>query len=238
MALPADDMVWFVFQVLRSSEAEFNQNQRKDILERMTQIFSFGLDPFSAVLNNISIDYFGKSPSSSLFLSHSFLSAILKTSTGLEQRLLLTWLYGFNGREKLNNSYLLSLQQYIQWYWLESEGIHLLLTILLRQFDRYGENLTSLDEFSLFFFRLLFPSFKIDGYVTEKITEIDANRTFKYGEIVINHLQALKVHRNDFIEALWIRIENALVRKTKRKHFVLILDFLLGNKSNKKFEMV
>ncbi len=59
-SLPADDMVWFVFQVLRSSEVEFNQNQRKDILERMTQIFSFELDPFSIVLNNISIDYFGK----------------------------------------------------------------------------------------------------------------------------------------------------------------------------------
>ena len=53
-------MVWFVFQVLRSSETEFNINQRKDILERMTQIFSFGLDPFSILLNNISIDYFGK----------------------------------------------------------------------------------------------------------------------------------------------------------------------------------
>lgn len=216
MALPADDMVWFVFQVLRSSETEFNENQRKDILERMTQIFSFGLDPFSVVLNNIPIDYFGKFASLLFISSFISLSAILKTSTGLEQRLLLTWLYGFNGREKLNNSYLLSLQQYIQWYWLESESIHLLLTILLRQFDRYGENLTSLDDFTLFFFRLLFPSFKIDGYVTEKINDIDANRTFKYGEIVINHLQALKTHRNDFIEALWIRIENALVRENKR----------------------
>jgi hypothetical protein len=53
-------MVWFVFQVLRSSEEEFNKNQRIDILERMTQIFSFELDPFAIVLNNISIDYFGK----------------------------------------------------------------------------------------------------------------------------------------------------------------------------------
>jgi hypothetical protein len=59
-SLPADDMVWFVFQVLRSSEAEFNKNQRKEILEKMTQIFSFDLDPFSIVLNNIWIDYFGK----------------------------------------------------------------------------------------------------------------------------------------------------------------------------------
>ncbi len=59
-SLPADDMVWFVFQVLRSSEEEFNKNQRKDILERMTQIFSFELDPFSIVLNNIWIDYFGE----------------------------------------------------------------------------------------------------------------------------------------------------------------------------------
>jgi hypothetical protein len=59
-SLPADDMVWFVFQVLRSSEAEFSKNERKEILERMTQIFSFELDPFSVVLNNIWIDYFGK----------------------------------------------------------------------------------------------------------------------------------------------------------------------------------
>ncbi len=59
-SLPADDMVWFVFQVLRSSETEFNKNQRKEILEKMTQIFSFDLDPFSIVLNNIWIDYFGK----------------------------------------------------------------------------------------------------------------------------------------------------------------------------------
>lgn len=53
-------MVWFVFQVLRSSEEEFNKTQRQNILERMTQIFSFELEPFSNVLNNISIDYFGK----------------------------------------------------------------------------------------------------------------------------------------------------------------------------------
>jgi hypothetical protein len=130
----------------------------------------------------------------------------------MEQRLLLTWLYGINGKQILNNSVLLSLQQYIQWYWLESESIHLLLGILLRQFDRHGENFCSLNDFSLFFFRLLFPSFKIDGYVTEKITDIDANRTFKYGEMIINHLQSMKIHRDDFIEALWIRIENALVK--------------------------
>ncbi len=143
-----------------------------------------------------------------------FLLAILKVSTGIEQRLLLTWLYGFNGKQKLNNSFLLSLQQYVQWYWLETESIHLLLGILLRLFDRHGENLCSADDFSLFFFRLLFPSFKIDGYVTEKTNDIDANRTFKYGEMVINHLQSLKAHRDDIIEALWIRIENALVKKT------------------------
>ena len=59
-SLPADDMVWFVFQVLRSSESEFSKNERKEILERMTQIFSFELDTFSIVLNNIWIDYFGK----------------------------------------------------------------------------------------------------------------------------------------------------------------------------------
>jgi len=191
-------MVWFVFQVLRSSEEEFNKDQRKIILERMTQIFSFELDPFSIVLNNIWIDYF----------------AILKISTGIEQRLLLTWLYGINGKQILNNSFLLSLQQYIQWYWLETESIHLLLGILLRQFDRHGENLCLLNDFSLFFFRLLFPSFKIDGYVTEKINDIDANRTFKYGEIIINHLQSLKNHRDNLIEALWIRIEDALVNKS------------------------
>jgi hypothetical protein len=59
-SLPADDMVWFVFQVLRSSETEFSKNERKEILEKMTQIFSFELEPFSVLLNNISIDYFGK----------------------------------------------------------------------------------------------------------------------------------------------------------------------------------
>jgi hypothetical protein len=142
------------------------------------------------------------------------LLAILKTSTGIEQRLLLTWLYGINGKQMLNNSFLLSLQQYIQWHLLELESTHLLLGILLRQFDRHGENLCSLNDFSLFFFRLLFPSFKIDGYVTEKMNDTDANRTFKYGEIIINHLQCMKTHRDDFIEALWIRIENALVNKS------------------------
>jgi len=91
----------------------------------------------------------------------------------------------------------------------------LLLGILLRQFDRHGENLCLLNDFSLFFFRLLFPSFKIDGYVTEKINDIDANRTFKYGEMIINHLQSMKLHRDDLIEALWIRIENALVNKNE-----------------------
>ena len=58
--LPADDMVWFVFQVLRSSEEEFGIAERKEILERMTQIFAFELDPFSNLLNQIWIDYFGE----------------------------------------------------------------------------------------------------------------------------------------------------------------------------------
>ena len=58
-SLPADDMVWFVFQVLRSNENEFNQTERQDILERMTQIFSYALEPFSILLNQIWIDYFG-----------------------------------------------------------------------------------------------------------------------------------------------------------------------------------
>ncbi|CAF3388265.1 unnamed protein product [Rotaria socialis] len=200
-SLPVDDMVWFVFQVLRSPETEFNKNQRKEILERMTQIFSFELNPFSMLLNKIWIDYF----------------AILKTSTGLEQRLLVTWLYGINGKQPLNNSFLLSLQQYIQWHWLEPESIHLLLGILLRQYDRHGENLCSMNDFSLFFFRLLFPSFKIDGYVTEKLNGIDANKTFKYSEITINHLQCLKNQRDNITEALWIRIENAFEKnKTKQ----------------------
>ena len=53
-------MIWFVFQVLRSSEIDFNKIERKQILERITKIFSFELDPFSMVLNNIWIDYFGK----------------------------------------------------------------------------------------------------------------------------------------------------------------------------------
>jgi hypothetical protein len=68
-----------------------------------------------------------------------------------------------------------------------------------------------MNDFSSFIFRLLFPSFKIDGYVTEKINDTDANRTFKYGEIIICHLQRSKIHRDDLIEALWIRIENAFV---------------------------
>ncbi|CAF3378103.1 unnamed protein product [Rotaria sp. Silwood1] len=200
-SLPVDDMVWFVFQVLRSSETEFNKTERKEILERMTQIFSFELDPFAMLLNNIWIDYF----------------AILKNSSGIEQRLLITWLYGINGKQSLNNSFLLSLQQYIQWHWLESESIHLLLGILLRQYDRHGENLCTLNDFSLFFFRLLFPSFKIDGYVTEKLNDIDANRTFNYSEIIINHLQCLKIHRDNIIESLWIRIENAFaINKMKQ----------------------
>lgn len=59
-ALPVDDMVWFVFEVLRSQETAFDKNQRREILEKMTQIFSFELDPFSVLLNNIWIDYFGK----------------------------------------------------------------------------------------------------------------------------------------------------------------------------------
>ena len=210
-SLPADDMVWFVFQILRSSETEFNKYQRKEILEKMTQIFSFELDPFALVLNNIWIDYFGRKKN---YFKRNFLFvfvAILKTSCGIEQRLLVTWLYGINGKQLLDNSFLLSLQQYIQWYWLESDSINLLLGILLRQYDRHGENLCSLDRFSLFIFRLLFPSFKIDGYITEKINDIDANRIFKYGEIIINHLQQLKQHRDNIIEALWIRIENVFV---------------------------
>ncbi|CAF1343226.1 unnamed protein product [Adineta steineri] len=151
------------------------------------------------------------------FIFNIVFLALLKVSTGIEQRLLITWLYGINGRQPLNNSCLLSLQQYIQWYWLEQESIHLLLGILLRQYDRHGENLCTMNEFSLFLFRLLFPSFKIDGYVTEKINDIDANRTFKYGELIINHLQRLKLHRDDIIEALWIRIENAFAsNRTKQ----------------------
>jgi len=201
-------MVWFVFQVLRSNENEFNQNQRQDILERITQIFSFELQPFALILNNISIDYF----------------AILKVSSGIEQRLLLSWLYGFNGQVKLDHSFLLSLQQYIQWSLLEIESIHLLLGILIRQFDRHGENLCSLNEFSLFIFCLLFPSFKIEGYVVEKINEVDANRTFKYGEIIVNHLQVLKNQRDNLIEALWIRIENALVTRKREKLFIIYLN--------------
>ena len=59
-ALPADDMLWFIFQVLRSSEDEFSKEDRKEILERITQIFSFELDPFSDLLNQIWIDFFGE----------------------------------------------------------------------------------------------------------------------------------------------------------------------------------
>ena len=58
----------------------------------------------------------------------------------------------------------------------------------------------------------------------EKINDIDANRTFKYGETIINHLLTMKSHRDDLIEALWIRIENALVR---RQFSIRIVDFSL-----------
>lgn len=136
---------------------------------------------------------------------------MLKTSTGVEQRLLITWLYGINGKQPINNSFLLSLQQYVQWNWLEEESIHLLLGILLRQYDRHGENLCKINDISLFIFRLLFPSFKIDGYVTEKLNDIDANKTFQFSEIIVNHLQRLKTQRDNIIESLWIRIENAFV---------------------------
>lgn len=111
----------------------------------------------------------------------------------------------------MNNSFLLTLKQYIQWHWLEAESTHLLLGILLRQYDRHGENLCTQDDFSLFFFHLLFPSFKIDGYVTEKNNDIDSETTFTYSEIIINHLQCLKTQRDNIIEALWIRIENLFV---------------------------
>jgi hypothetical protein len=148
-------------------------------------------------------------------------------------------LYGVNGKHPLNNTFLLTLQQYIQWYWLESESIHLLLGILLRQFDRHGENLCPMNDFSLFIFRLLFPSFKIDGYVTEKLNEIDANRTFKYGEIIINHVQRLKIHRDDLIEALWIRIENAFVNISFDFISYIFLFFsFIDNKQNETIEMV
>jgi hypothetical protein len=52
-------MVWFVFQVLRSSDDAFSNSERKEMLERMTRIFAFELDPFSQLLNQIWIDYFG-----------------------------------------------------------------------------------------------------------------------------------------------------------------------------------
>ena len=77
-----------------------------------------------------------------------------------------------------------------------------------------------------FIFHLLFPSFKIDGYVTEKRTEMEAERIFQYGQILVNHLQRLKTSRDDLIETVWIDIENAFVRtadllRLHRLHSVL-----------------
>jgi hypothetical protein len=66
-SLPADDMVWFVFQVLRSTDNEFSSFERQEMLERITQIFSFELDPFSDLLHHIWIDYFGRKISISSF---------------------------------------------------------------------------------------------------------------------------------------------------------------------------
>jgi hypothetical protein len=116
-----------------------------------------------------------------------------------------------NGKKSLDRSFLLTIQQYIQWHWLENESIHLLFGILLRQFDRHGEQLFSMNEFVSFIFHLVFPSFKIDGYVNEKRTDIEDQQRFQYSEILISHIQRLKIHRNILIETLWIELENALV---------------------------
>ena len=213
-------MVWFVFQVLRSPETEFSISERKEILERITQIFSFELEPFSNLLHKIWIDYFGRIFSSNIS-SHSIdlCLAILKTSHGLEQRLLISWLYGINGKQQtLEKSVLLTFQQYIQWHWLESQSIHLLFGILLRKFDRHGEELCAINEMISFIFHLLFPSAKIDGYVSEKLNDIEAQQIFEYGEILVNHLNSLTKQRDPLIESLWIEIENAFVRRIS-SHF-------------------
>lgn len=217
-ALPVDDMVWFVFQVLRSSETEFTSVERKDILEQMTQIFSFELDPFSDLLHQISIDYFGKNDEnvfSQLNKTETMvfsLSAILKKSHGLEQRLLISWLYGLSARRPVEKSFLLTFQQYIQWHWLDDQSVQLLFGILLRKFDRHGEKFCSLNEMVSFLFHLLFPSAKIDGYVTEKLNDNEAEQIFRYGEILVNQLNCLKTERDPLIEGLWMEIEKALVR--------------------------
>ena len=147
-----------------------------------------------------------------LFENLSLHLAQLKSSQGIEQRLLLTWIYGLNGKRPLDRSFLLTLKQHIQWHWLEKENVHLLFGILLRQYDRHGERLFSSNELATFIFHLLFPSFKIEGYISDKRNPDEAQLTFENGEILINHIQRLKVYRNDLIEHLWIEIENAFVR--------------------------
>lgn len=161
-----------------------------------------------------------------IFSVWQLLLAILKTSRSTEQRLLVTWLYGINGKQTLDSSFLLTFQQYIQWHWLETESVHLLFGILLRQFDRHGERFCSLNEMGSFICHLLFPSFKIDGYVTEKRTEKEAERIFQYGQILVSHLQRLKTRRDDLIETVWIDIENAFVRSEdslRRFHSFLLM---------------
>jgi hypothetical protein len=138
---------------------------------------------------------------------------MLKASQATEQRLLVTWLYGINGKQPLEKSFLLTLQQYIQWHWLETTSAHLLFGILLRQFDRHGESLCSMEDLVSFVFHLLFPSFKIDGYVTDKRSDIEVQRIVDYGQVFICHFQQLKHRRDPLIESIWIRIENGFVRR-------------------------
>lgn len=140
---------------------------------------------------------------------------MLKSSQHIEQRFILSWIYGLNGNTPIESSFLLTLKQYIQWHWLERESIQLLFGILLRQYDRHGKRLFSSNELATFIFHLLFPSFKIVGYVSEQRDQNEPQLIFENSEIIINHLQCLKVHRNVLIESLWIEIENALVRNHK-----------------------
>lgn len=154
---------------------------------------------------------------------------MLKTSRADEQRLLITWLYGINAKERpLDKSFLLTLEQYVQWHWLETTTVHLLFGILLRKFDRHGEQFCSFNDLISFIFHLLFPSAKIDGYIAEKLNDGEAQQIFQYGEILVNHLNCLKTQRNSLIEGLWIEIENAFVRQVFSFHLFAKLSFFFS----------
>ncbi|CAF0770201.1 unnamed protein product [Didymodactylos carnosus] len=200
--LPANEMVWFVVQVIRSSEDVFNENEKEIILRQMTQIFTYRLEQFSKLFTEISLDYF----------------AILKTSKGVQQHLLITWFDGLSPNQTLDSSVFLRIQQYVQWEILEYQSLQQFLSIIFRQYDVYGTQYCSLDELSLFLHQLMF-SYKLDGYVS---TENIKNNEYEYGlkfvkrtEAIVNKLQTLKSNHDDLFTALWTRLANDLTRSSK-----------------------